>query len=256
MMSRVPIESISDVLTALDPIIDRSLAEASRLGYFPALYRGVTQRVKDGIAAGRFENGPRTERLDVVFARRYLDAYDAFRAGQAVSDCWAVAFRACADPLPLILQHLLAGMNAHINLDLGMAAAEVAPNQSELDALHRDFDEINNVLAEEAFGVEKELVEVSPMLALLVDLELLDQNRLLNFDMRKARGFAWASATRLVADPEHRDEIVRCLDAAAALLGNALLHPPPGLALQLAPIRAAEKAGVQQVIRVLAALRA
>ena len=84
MMARVPCQTIADVLVALDSIVDRSLAEASRFGYFAALYRGVTRRVKDGIAAGRFENGPRMERLDVVFALRYLDAYDGFRAGKAV----------------------------------------------------------------------------------------------------------------------------------------------------------------------------
>ena len=254
-MTRVPVETISDVLAALDPIIDRARGKSSRLGYFAALYRGVTQRVKDGIASGRFQDGPRMERLDVVFASRYLDAYDAFRAGRPVSRCWAVALQACADPLPLIVQHLLAGMNAHINLDLGIAAAEAAPDLGALGALRRDFDEINNVLADETFGVEKALVEVSPMLSLLVDLELLDRNRLLNFDIGKARAFAWSSATRLVADPARRDETVACLDAATALLGNALLHPPPGIALKLAPIRAAEQAGVKRVIEVLTGSR-
>ena len=39
------------------------------------------------------------------------------------------------------------GMNAHINLDLGIAAATVAPTPAELEALHADFNRINDVLA-------------------------------------------------------------------------------------------------------------
>src|SRR5690606_41399624 len=48
---------------------------------------------------------------------------------------------------PLVLQHLLLGMNAHINLDLGIAAAETAPGTA-LPALKRDFDEITTLLGE------------------------------------------------------------------------------------------------------------
>jgi hypothetical protein len=255
MMARVPVETIADVLVALDSIVDRSLTEASRFGYFAALYRGVTRRVKEGIASGRFEDGPRMERLDVVFALRYLDAYDAFRAAKAVPACWTIAFRACANPLPLILQHLLAGMNAHINFDLGIAAAEVAPDRDSLDSLKHDFDEINQVLAEEAFGVEKMLVEVSPMLKLLIGAELLDRNRIVNFDMGKARACAWQAAIGLVGDPAGRGVRTTVLDAATALLGNALLYPPPTLALKLAPVRAAERTDVRSAIEVLGGAR-
>lgn len=60
--------TVDEVIEQLTDIIDRSRREKSRLGYFAALYRKVTVQVKKGIASGRFENGPRMERLDVTFS--------------------------------------------------------------------------------------------------------------------------------------------------------------------------------------------
>ena len=75
------IETIDDVVGALDRIIARAWQEHSRLGYFAALYRRVTRAVKEGLATRRFENGPLLERLDVVFANSYFEALEQFNAG-------------------------------------------------------------------------------------------------------------------------------------------------------------------------------
>ena len=48
---------------------------------------------------------------------------------------------------PIILQHLLLGMNAHINLDLGVCASELA-EPGAIDAIRVDFDAVNDVLAD------------------------------------------------------------------------------------------------------------
>src|SRR5260370_39604537 len=55
---RMPIYSIDEVLASLNTIIDDARAKASRVGYFAALYRRVTQSVKDVIGPVRFQNGP------------------------------------------------------------------------------------------------------------------------------------------------------------------------------------------------------
>src|SRR5262245_55821690 len=111
-------QTIDQVIAALDDIVSDSLARGSRAGYFAALYRKVTVRVKQEIANGFFENGPRMERLDVIFANRYLDAYSRWRRGEKPTDVWKLALDATEMWRPLVLQHLLLGMNAHINLDL------------------------------------------------------------------------------------------------------------------------------------------
>ena len=119
--------AIDQVIAQLGDVIDRSLRERSRLGFFAALYRKVTIKVKEGIAAGRFDDGPRMERLDVTFANRYLEALARFRNGQPPTPCWLLSFETAATWAPIILQHLLLGMNAHINFDLGIAAATTCP---------------------------------------------------------------------------------------------------------------------------------
>src|SRR5271167_1295935 len=113
------VQTVDDVIAALDTIVQQSYDTASRLGYFAALYRRVTCAVRDGLGSGRFSNGPLMEKLDVVFASRYLDALATFQSGGAPTRSWLAAFRGCDDDNLLILQHLLSGMNAHINLDLG-----------------------------------------------------------------------------------------------------------------------------------------
>src|SRR6266852_4952780 len=138
-------QTIDEVLAELDQITRWARDERSRLGFFATLYRNVTIKVKEGIAAGLFEDGPRMEELDVTFASRYLTAIESFRRGDPLSKCWLASFRIAANWSPIILQHLLTGMNAHINFDLGIAAQAVAPG-SELPLLKNDFNQINNIL--------------------------------------------------------------------------------------------------------------
>ena len=103
MAHMVP-NSIAEVITALDAIIDRAWNERDRIGYFAALYRRVTRSVGDGITSGRFQDGPLLEKLDVVFARRFLDALLTYQSGGVPSKTWQVEFEACANPKPRILQ--------------------------------------------------------------------------------------------------------------------------------------------------------
>ena len=248
----MPATNIDDVIATLTRIIDDARANASRLGYFAALYRRVTQSVKDGIAANRFQNGPMMERLDVAFANRYLDAIAQFQGGRQTTRSWAVAFQAARNPFPLILQQLLAGMNAHINLDLGIATAAVAPGD-QLPGVQADFDQINGVLASLVGTVEKELAEVSPAIGLLEELGLHTETAIINFDMQKARDLAWFHAQRLAATPTNEiDAVIAELDLVVAAFGELVAHPGPTIDAALAPIRLVENDNIRRVIAVLA----
>ena len=247
----MPVETIDDVLASLDAIIQRAWDEKSRLGYFPALYRRVTRAVKDGIAAKEFSDGSLMETLDVVFASRYLDAYDAFQAKEQLSHCWKIAFHACDDDSRLILQHLLAGMNAHINLDLGVASAQVSPGD-KLPSLRADFDQINTVLAAQVGAVEDEMAAVSPLIKGLSKIGLKTETTLINFNIDLARKAAWFTAEHLAGEPAILHEItIEGLALAVSVEARAILYPPcKGDAL--AAIRAAEVQDVRSVIEILA----
>lgn len=188
--------TIDDVISRLTTIVDDAKTDGSRLGYFPALYRKVTIEVRDGIANGVFDDGPRMERLDVLFASRYLDAFDAYREGDALTRSWQCAFDVTDQWWPIVLQHLLLGINAHINLDLGIAAARVAPGP-QLPALHGDFNRINGILASLVGEVQDELARIWTTLRLLNRYLGDVDTAVINFSMERARDHAWSVAQHL-----------------------------------------------------------
>ena len=244
------VQTIDDVVSALDAIVQQSYNKASRLGYFAALYRRVTCTVRDGIASGRFQNGPLMEKLDVVFASRYLDALNTFQAGGAATRSWMVAFRGCDNADLLILQQLLSGMNAHINLDLGIASAQVSP-AGQLPQLKPDFDEINGVLAEQVGAVEAEIAALSPLIGDLEKIGLRSETSLVNFDITAARDGAWFTAQRLASEPAIlHDVTIDGLDLTVSVQGSAILYPPVG-GQALKVIQQAEVKDVCRVIEVL-----
>lgn len=248
--------TIDEVILALTGILRVCGIEKSRLGYFPALYRRVTEHVKAGIGAGRFEDGARMERLDVAFANRYLEAWDAWRNRRTVSACWRGAFEAGSNRRPVILQHLLAGMNAHINLDLAAAAAATCPGQ-EIQSLKTDFDRINQVLAELVDPVERELAEVSPWIGLIGTFGGHAEGAVVNFDIRAARDLAWKRALRLADLQESEEDVALALaimgmDWAVAGLGKLILHPGPLLRTGLRLVRAREESDAVKVMAALA----
>ena len=247
----MPVETIDDVIHALDQIIDWAWNEKSRLGYFAALYRRVTRAVREGIDQGQFQNGPLMEKLDVVFAGRYLTAFQQFRSGEPSTASWQIAFKAASRWYPLVLQHLLAGINAHINLDLGIAAAMTAP-AGQLPGLKADFDQINGVLAGLVGTVEKEMAQVSPLIGLLETLSLQADTTIINFSLDKARDFAWSNATRMaqMSGPEMQPAIQE-LDEEVELLGKLVVSPPWLTKIKLLPIRLLETSNVRRVLDVL-----
>lgn len=248
-----PAGTIGDVLARLELILARCLRDRSRLGYFAALYRGVTRRVRDGIASGRFENGPRMERLDVVFANRYLDAVDRLWHGEEPTRSWRLAFRAAEQRSPTILQHLLLGMNAHINLDLAVAAAEAAPGNS-LPGLKRDFDEVTVLLDEMIQGVQERLGIVSPWLAVIDAVGGRTDEQIGAFAIGKARSLSWCAAEALAPlGPEARAREISCHDGVVYGVGRGLLSPGPLLRTALLLARARETRPVRDVIEALAA---
>jgi hypothetical protein len=251
----MPAETIDDVISALDAIIDWAWNDKSRLGYFAALYARVTRAVKDGIAKGQFQNGPLMERLDVNFAGRYLQAFEQWRSGAEPASSWQVAFRASSWTYPIVVQHLLAGINAHINLDLGIAASVTAPGD-QLAGLESDFNQINALLAGLVGTVEKEIAKVSPLIGLLEKFSLQTDSVIINFSLDKAREFAWSQAVRMAPlSGRELQAAIRELDAETALLGHLVISPPWLIKLQLLPIRIFESGNVRRVLDVLAQSR-
>lgn len=222
-------QTIDGVIAELDKIIDWCHDRNSRQGYFPALYRKVTVAVKEGIRQNFFEDGPRMEQLDVVFANRYLEAFRNFQARRPLTASWQVSFDSSAEWSPVVLQHLLLGMNAHISLDLGIAAAQTVP-QGRIEELQTDFNRINEVLSNLIDQVQQELSEIWPLLRFF-DLKAgqLDET-LARFGIEFGRDQAWKIAGQLNAlPPDQREDFIDTLDLKIARVSGFIRNPPKRL---------------------------
>jgi hypothetical protein len=245
--------TLDSVLGALDEIIEDSIETNSALGYFAALYRRVTQDVAIGIETGMFQDGKRMERLDVLFANRYLAAYDAFHQGESVTGSWLAAFGAEDHRSLGVLQHLLLGMNAHINLDLGIAASEVAGGRPM--ALKADFMQINEILRRQINDTQNRIARFVRALRLVDRLLGSIDEQLSMFSISYARGKAWTQTLELCAsDPGSRAALIRQRDEAVSGFARKLIRPRGFLVrLSLLLLRMFERGATAQKVRQLAA---
>lgn len=220
------VNTIDTIITKLEHIVQTAEQTGDKLGLFAQMYLGVTRQVKEGIQKNRFLDGEWMERLDVVFANRYLHAFEAFQKKQSLTKSWKRAFEAAEKNDLLILQHLFMGMNAHINLDLGIAVAEVTTAE-ELDRVKKDFDEINTILVENIDRLQNQLNELSPLLFLLDWIGKRSDEHLMEFSLRQARTQAWGVANRLVKikSSAQRKKQIKALDHYVALLNKFIAAP-------------------------------
>ncbi|WP_143273614.1 DUF5995 family protein [Aquimarina sp. MAR_2010_214] len=104
---------------------------------------------------------------------------------------------------PIVLQHLLVGMNAHINLDLGIAAAKVSEGKN-IDDLKDDFDKINDILSLLVNDVASDLAEIWPTLKKILKLTRKVDDFLIDFSMQLARDGAWKFAKEVASTPKNQ----------------------------------------------------
>lgn len=216
-------QTIDEILVRMDEIVDECKSNQSRIGYFAILYRQVTRRIRDGILVREFEDNPRMEKLDVLFAGRFISAYDAWQNGIKPTESWSLAFEASKDSKHLVLQHLFLGINAHINLDLGISAADTMGTEP-IAGIQNDFNKINAVLGELVEGVKSNISKVSPIFGWLVPLAKGRDEMLLNFSIQLARDGAWKYAGEYYSC-EDRNVSILDRDKNISALANKLINP-------------------------------
>lgn len=217
--------SIDEVLQSLQQIIRHATQNNHREGYFAMLYYCVTARVKEGILQQEFEDGPRMERLDVLFANRYLQAWQQRQRGEQPTLSWQVAFDHSAAESGIVLQHLLLGINAHINLDLGIATAQTMEGQN-IHRIKNDFDRINAILRAMTGKVQDNLNTVSPLMGVLDWYGKTSDEMLADFSIQIARDGAWQFA--LALSQKTGDDYSRCVlqrDQQIAALARLMAKP-------------------------------
>lgn len=249
-------KTIEEVLQKLDTIILWSKENQSPAGYFACTYRIMTAQVLKGIQQKKFEDNPRMTMLDLAFAQRYLDAWENYNKGKKCSNAWYIAFEATKNKNLLILQHIFLGINAHINLDLGISAASVMPYR-KINPLKKDFENINTVIASINQKVQDSLNKICYPVDLIDKISNGKDNVVLDFAISRARDTSWASAVIASNTPNFlRESVINIIDYAAAKVATQILNPKiltPALTKEL---KKCESNDIVKNIEILASTKA
>ena len=218
--------TIDGVIDRLQGIIDESITAGSRLGYFAALYKRMTTAVRDGIKEGKFQDAARMEALDVAFANRYLVTREQYFAGELHGQSWLQAYEAATTDRYTLLQQLLIGINPHIMIDLGVAAARTCPGD-RLAPLQQDFNTINTVILSLFPVINAELDELSPVERAMDHWCGWIKNPAINAAIDAGRKSSWQFASSLAyADLPAQAVLIGHRDREAREIGVCLLHDP------------------------------
>lgn len=215
--------TINEVINILDTIVEECKNTNNPLGYFAVLYRKVTINVKEGILDNSFEDNARMEKLDVLFANRYFKAYFDLKNNQPITKSWKTALEAGAGKY-LVLQHLLLGINAHINLDLGIVTINTIEKQP-LKGIKNDFNHINKLLSDMTDEVKQNMGSISPVFGILMPLAKRWDDKVIQFSIETARDGAWTFAECLYKDPDKTDTLIKERDIQIANLAFKLINP-------------------------------
>lgn len=157
-------------LTTIEAVIEEMTARWLRLhrardwrAVFARTYLSTTQQI---LAATRrrgvFVNPEWIVRIDCDFARRYFEAFDEFERTGRCPLAWQVAFQSAAAKQTFILQDVLLGMNAHINLDLPHSLDATIPRDlppEDLEPYRLDHAALNLVLSQSVGVVQAALAD-------------------------------------------------------------------------------------------------
>lgn len=186
----------TEVIPTIERIIRMARQENNPVGYFASLYRLTSIQILGAVDKGLFKDNERMARMDTLFANRYFAALSAFSRKEPVTWAWRAAFEGCTNNHFTVLQHLFLGMNAHIHLDLPIAAAQAADG----DALHdlkEDFNQINTILESLFHITEHDLAKCWHPLKHFLRLGERAGNLVLAFEMQKERKQAWHQAEHI-----------------------------------------------------------
>ena len=154
------------ILARMTELVDQWEAAHDRRAIFLGCYRLMTGNMLDAIDAGRFHDGVWVSRLLHRFTDYYFDALRLYDQNSPVTSLvWKLAHDATRDDEVTTLQHLLLGVNAHINFDLVFALYDqLVPEWNSLSAeqraqRHADHETVNRIIGETVDAVQDQVID-------------------------------------------------------------------------------------------------
>lgn len=209
--------------------LDNMLLSSDGLKWFNLLYLRVTQAVYEKPPAGGWADSKWLTQLDITFAQLYFDALSSSCIDPTkVPRAWMALFEARDNPGIERVQFALAGVNAHINHDLPLAAVQtgkvlhIPPDRNS--RAYSDFEKVNSILSEImpgtlnvlAKGILGELAQDTGTIGRLLAM----------WSVQTARDTAWTNAEllwELQNLPSLSEDFMMVLDRMTGLASRGLL---------------------------------
>jgi hypothetical protein len=192
-------DSIDGVVAAMQDRLAGLPADKEHRREFLSTYQRTTVAVGKAVADHVFDDGEWVEDWDIAFANLYLAALDADLSGGRPPRPWRLAFDAPPELKPL--QHVLLGINAHINYDLPQALLAVISDEdfadrATMDRRRRDHERIDGILSGRVAAEDGELAARTARSLLDRVLQPLNQRASKRF-LREARVKVWLNTVEL-----------------------------------------------------------
>lgn len=229
MDTATPYRTLDEVVAGLDDLEQTFRAHGDRLAIFATLYGVVSREVHARIAARAFHDPDWVHEYAVAFANLYREAIHHQQTGQPalVPRAWQLAFDLAASDRGLVLQHMMLGVNAHVNNDLPFALTAVGIDPDRLNR-YSDHAAVNAVLASVTDRATERLsILYAPGIAALDACAGELDETLSLFSLDVARESAWDSAVSL-ANARNAFEsglAARLIASRAAVMARLLRAP-------------------------------
>lgn len=154
-----------EVLARMHAMLDRWAATDDRRDVFLRCYSMMTANMHAAIARGEFADGVWVDRLLRRFAGYYFDALEQWETRPDTAPrVWQLAHESTRRDAAAVLQHLLLGVNAHINYDLVLTVHELLEREwqamppSVRGARYADYCRVNAIIAATIDAVQDDVI--------------------------------------------------------------------------------------------------
>lgn len=223
-------QTVSDVIENLSQFEKRCIDSGDLRGVFTTAYLEITKAISNRIDSTSFKNPGWVTAYLIRFGNLYREAlfFSDTANYERVPKSWKIAFETAKTGDGLIIQHLLLGINAHINHDLAIALCDVKIDPVRSDK-HHDHTEVNNILRETTENLKSEVtIKYAPILKRLDRKTGYISNDAANFSIPKAREHAWSFAIALTRTKGNAEQTLlrKALDDQAAVMARLIMASP------------------------------
>ncbi|MFZ1729707.1 MAG: DUF5995 family protein [Bacteroidota bacterium] len=220
------------LLERMHSLIDRWNARGDKREVFLHCYSLMTANMQAGIEKGAFLDGEWVSRLIITFAEYYFTALEQWeREPSSAPRVWQIAHEYTRQKESAVLQHLLLGINAHINYDLMLTVDEVLKadwdemTDEQREDRYEDYCRVNAILTETIDAVQDEIIAPAMPMGALVDTLLgrFDE-MLISRVITTWRDKTWYSAVWLLGAPDQdaRSAVIAKVEEDAMTLAGHL----------------------------------